>query len=204
MSITLHYYYVTLKTATVDHCWAFETQRRVWSCSFFSSCSCSFPRAAHHTWHELMRLKLCTHGGEGTELHQCQYWQAGCKDDKKIRAATEAQSEINRLGFGLCVLSSEALWLHRYNGPASQNEHLKTAECRAYTDGFKNHNSEKERRRKKKRTPEHQSGSETGSWTGSFALIWMLISVKCRLWKMSQHYWSKKRMSRLLMTNAAF
>lgn len=151
MSIIL-YYYVTLKTAIVDHCWAFETQRRVQSCSFVSSCfspACSFPRADHHTWHGVMWLKLCTHGGAGTELHQCQYWRAGCKDNWKIRPGTEAQHKINSLGSGLWVLSSEALWLHRYNGPACQNEQLKTVECRTHTDGFKNHNSEKERKKKR-------------------------------------------------------
>lgn len=103
MSIIL-YYYVTLKTAIVDHCWAFETQRRVQSCSFVTSCfspACSFPRADHHTWHGVMWLKLCTHGGAGTELHQCQYWRAGCKDNWKIRAGTEAQHKINSLGFRL-------------------------------------------------------------------------------------------------------
>lgn len=171
MSIILHYY-VTPKTAIVDHCWAFETQRRVQSCSFISSCfspACSFAQADHHTWHGLMWLKLRTHDGAGAELHQCQYWRAG------------AQEHSTR---STVWVSACAFWAaRRYGCTGTMGRHAKTNNWKQWNVAHTQMDLRTTTAKRKKKKKGTRSIKVAAKLAAKRALMWMLISVKRRRWK---------------------
>lgn len=117
----------------------------------------------HYTW---AMWAPCKSGACVTALHRCQYWHAGCKDDK-ISQPTQRHSARPTVWL-FCIWA-----VRRYGCTSTRDQHLKWTKTSENTVVWY-----------KKKDLKHQSCSSIRLF-----FFWMPMSNKCQLWKHQNIIW---------------